>query len=313
MLKDIVRVVFMKKKFASSALCLLTAIIWGSAFSAQEIASRYSDMIDAFFFNGIRFFVGSVALIPVILLFEREKFDKNKFCKTVIYGMITGCFLFAASAFQQLGIQMTGESGKAGFISGMYLIFVPIVSFIFFRQKISHFVWCGMVFSFAGLYFLCVGGNGISSIQMGDVLLLISAFFYTGHIIVIDKFIKKVSPLKCSSVQFMTVALLNTAFGLMFGHVSWEGITLTLFPILYCGIMSTGIGYTCQMIGQKFTPPAVAALLFSTEGVFSVIAECIVKRRLPETVTIIGCALMFAGIIFSQLPPIRKKNNGQTE
>lgn len=303
----------MKKKFASSALCLLTAVIWGSAFSAQEIASRYSDMIDAFFFNGIRFFVGSVALIPVILLFEREKFDKDKFGKTAIYGMITGCFLFAASAFQQFGIQMTGESGKAGFISGMYLIFVPIVSFIFFRQKISHFVWCGMAFSFAGLYFLCVGGSGISSIRMGDVLLLISAFFYTGHIIVIDKFINKVSPLKYSSVQFMTVALLNIVFGLMFGHVSWEGVTHTIFPILYCGIMSTGVGYTCQMIGQKFTPPAVAVLLFSTEGVFSVIAECIVKRRLPETVTVIGCALMFAGIIFSQLPPIRKKNNGQTE
>lgn len=292
----------MKKKFGSAALCLLTAIIWGFAFSAQEIASRSSDLIDAFFFNGIRFAIGSISLIPVIMLFEREKnIDKKKLKNTIVYGMITGCFLFAATAFQQFGIQLTGESGKAGFITGMYLIFVPIVSFIIFRQRISPFVWCGMVFAIVGLYFLCMG-DSVFTIKPGDALVLVSSFFYTGHIIVIDKFIGKVSPLKYSSIQFMTVAFLNIIFGLIFGHITWEGVVATIYPILYCGIMSTGVAYTCQMFGQKHTPPAIAALLFSTEGLFSVVAECIVKRALPTRMILLGCSLMFVGIIFSQLP-----------
>lgn len=292
----------MKKKFASASLCLLTAIIWGFAFSAQEIASRSSDLIDAFFFNGIRFAIGSISLIPVILLFEREKnIDKKKLKNTAIYGMITGCFLFAATAFQQFGIQLTGESGKAGFITGMYLIFVPIVSFIIFKQKISPFVWIGMIFAIVGLYFLCMG-DSVFTVKPGDALVLVSSFFYTGHIIIVDKFIGKVSPLKYSSVQFMTVAVLNIIFGLIFGHITWEGVVATIYPILYCGIMSTGVAYTCQMFGQKNTPPSVAALLFSTEGLFAAVAECIVKRTLPEPVILLGCALMFVGIIFSQLP-----------
>lgn len=292
----------MKKKFASASLCLLTAIIWGFAFSAQEIASRSSDLIDAFFFNGIRFAIGSISLIPVILLFEREKnIDKKKLKNTAIYGMITGCFLFAATAFQQFGIQLTGESGKAGFITGMYLIFVPIVSFIIFKQKISPFVWIGMIFAIVGLYFLCLR-DSVFTVKPGDALVLVSSFFYTGHIIIVDKFIGKVSPLKYSSVQFMTVAVLNIIFGLIFGHITWEGVVATIYPILYCGIMSTGVAYTCQMFGQKNTPPSVAALLFSTEGLFAAVAECIVKRTLPEPVILLGCALMFVGIIFSQLP-----------
>lgn len=304
----------MKKKFLSAGLCLTAAIVWGFAFSFQEKASLSSDKIDAFFFGGIRFLVGSVSLIPLILLLERnkslsveEKKTNNK--NTFIYGVITGAILFVAATLQQFGIQLTGESGKAGFITGMYLIFVPIVSFVIFKQKASPLVWIAVLFSFVGLYFLCLNGSSFT-IKAGDILLFMCALCFTAHIIVIDKFIGKVSALKYSSIQFATVGVLNLIIGAFVGHITLDGIISTIVPILYCGIMSTGVAYTCQMVGQKFTPPAIAALLFSTEGLFSVIAESLIEKTIPSKAMIIGCSLMFIGIILSQIPfPVKSKKS----
>ena len=301
----------MKKKFLSAGLCLLAAVVWGTAFKIQEIASVNADKIDAFFFGGIRFLLGGVILIPLWFIFEKEadltpalKAKKHK--STVIYGIITGAVLFVASALQQFGIQLTGESGKAGFITGMYLIFVPIASLIIFRQKASPLVWGAVAFSFVGLYFLCLNG-GSFSVQLGDVLVLLCAMFFTAHIIVIDRFIGRVSALRYSSVQFITVGVLNLTVGILFGHFTWEGFVAILFPIIYCGVMSTGVAYTCQIIGQKFTPPTIAALLFSTEGLFSVIFESIMESRVPSGTMLLGCALMFIGVILSQIPDPFKK------
>lgn len=296
-------------------LCLIAAVVWGFAFSFQEIASNNVHLIDAFFFGGIRFAVGAVSLIPVILLFEREKelpkeLKKKKMKCTALYGVITGVVLFVAATLQQFGIQITQASGKAGFITGMYLIFVPIAGFVLFKQKVSPIVWGAAVIALCGLYFLCMGGSGFT-VSVGDILLLLCSLCFTAHIIVIDKFIVKVSALKYSAIQFGTVAVLNIIVGLFFGHVTWEGIVATIIPILYCGIGSTGVAYTCQILGQKLTPPTIAALLFSTESLFSVIAECIFKEKLPTTTMLIGCSLMFVGIILSQLPVEFKKVNGK--
>jgi drug/metabolite transporter (DMT)-like permease len=301
----------MKKKLLSAGLCLLAAVVWGTAFKIQEIASVNADKIDAFFFGGIRFLLGGLILIPLWFVFEKEtdltpEIKAKKHKSTIIYGIITGAVLFVASALQQFGIQLTGESGKAGFITGMYLIFVPIASLIIFRQKASPLVWGAVAFSFVGLYFLCLNG-GAFSIKAGDVLVFLCAIFFTAHIIVIDRFIGRVSALRYSSVQFITVGVLNLLTGTIFGHITWEGFVATLFPIIYCGVMSTGVAYTCQIIGQKFTPPTIAALLFSTEGLFSVIFESIVERRVPSGTMLIGCALMFVGIILSQIPDPFKK------
>ena len=301
----------MKKKLLSAGLCLLAAVVWGTAFKIQEIASVNADKIDAFFFGGIRFLLGGLILIPLWFVFEKEtdltpEIKAKKHKSTIIYGIITGAVLFVASALQQFGIQLTGESGKAGFITGMYLIFVPIASLIIFRQKASPLVWGAVAFSFVGLYFLCLNG-GAFSIKAGDVLVFLCAIFFTAHIIVIDRFIGRVSALRYSSVQFITVGVLNLLTGTIFGHITWEGFVATLFPIIYCGVMSTGVAYTCQIIGQKFTPPTIAALLFSTEGLFSVIFESIVEKRVPSGTMLIGCALMFVGIILSQIPDPFKK------
>jgi drug/metabolite transporter (DMT)-like permease len=305
----------MNKKILSPLLCLTAAIVWGFAFSFQEIASNNVELIDAFFFGGIRFGVGALSLIPVILLFEKEKGlekaeKKLKMKNTVIFGIITGAILFAASTVQQFGIQITQASGKAGFITGMYLIFVPIAGYILFKQRISPIVWGAAIIALGGLYFLCIGGEGFT-VSVGDILLLICALCFTAHIIVIDKFIGRVSALKYSVVQFATVSVLNLLTGVFFGHVTWEGIVATIIPILYCGLGSTGIAYTCQILGQKYTAPTVAALLFSTEGLFSVIAECIFKEKLPSGTMLLGCSLMFVGIILSQLPLEFKRVDGK--
>jgi drug/metabolite transporter (DMT)-like permease len=312
----------MKKKLLSAGLCLLAAVVWGTAFKIQEIASVNADKIDAFFFGVIRFLLGGLILIPLWFVFEKEtdltpEIKAKKHKSTIIYGIITGAVLFVASALQQFGIQLTGESGKAGFITGMYLIFVPIASLIIFRQKASPLVWGAVAFSFVGLYFLCLNG-GAFSIKAGDVLVFLCAIFFTAHIIVIDRFIGRVSALRYSSVQFITVGVLNLLTGTIFGHITWEGFVATLFPIIYCGVMSTGVAYTCQIIGQKFTPPTIAALLFSTEGLFSVIFESIVERRVPSGTMLIGCALMFVGIILSQIPDpfkrfYKKKETNENE
>ena len=305
----------MSKKILSPMLCLIAAIVWGFAFSFQETASNSQHLIDAFFFGGIRFAVGAISLIPLVFIFEREKetdkvIKKQKMKNTAIYGIITGAVLFAASTFQQFGIQITKASGKAGFITGLYLIFVPIVSFLIFKQKISPIVWGAALIALSGLYFLCIGGSGFT-VSIGDILLLICSLCFTGHIIVIDRFINKVSVLKYSAIQFFTVAILNILTGVMFGHVIWEGIVATIVPIIYCGIGSTGVAYTCQILGQKLTPPTVAALLFSTESLFSVVAECIFKGILPSSTMLIGCSLMFVGIILSQLPLEFKRVDGK--
>lgn len=305
----------MNKKILSPLLCLTAAIVWGFAFSFQEIASNNVELIDAFFFGGIRFGVGALSLIPVILLFEKEKDfrkaeKKLKMKNTVIFGIITGAILFAASTVQQFGIQITQASGKAGFITGMYLIFVPIAGYILFKQRISPIVWGAAIIALGGLYFLCIGGEGFT-VSVGDILLLICALCFTAHIIVIDKFIGRVSALKYSVVQFATVSVLNLLTGVFFGHVTWEGIIATIIPILYCGLCSTGIAYTCQILGQKYTAPTVAALLFSTEGLFSVIAECIFKEKLPSGTMLLGCSLMFVAIILSQLPLEFKRVDGK--
>ncbi len=310
----------MKKKLLSAGLCLLAAIVWGSAFKVQEIASTNADKIDAFFFGGLRFLLGGIVLIPLWFVFERERdltleLRRKKHKCSLIYGIITGAVLFVASALQQFGIQMTGESGKAGFITGMYLIFVPIASYFLFKQRVSPLVWGAVALSFVGLYFLCLNG-GKFTLQLGDILVFLCAFFFTAHIIVIDRFIGRVSALRYSSIQFITVGVLNLIVGLFFGHISYEGFLLVLFPILYCGFMSTGVAYTCQIIGQKFTPPAIAALLFSTEGLFSVIFESIIEGRVPSGTMIVGCVLMFIGIILSQLPSDilrRRKKQGEKE
>ncbi len=298
-----------KFRFLGPAICLLTAIIWGSGFPFQDMVGKDFAHIDGFSFNGIRFIIGGIILIPIILIFEREKgtpeVKKPRLKRTISFGAISGAILAFSATLQQFGIQLTGESGKAGFITGLYLIIVPIASFIIFRQRPSVFVWIAIPFSLVGLYFLSVQGG--FSVQAGDILVLICAFGFASQIIFIDKVADKVSSIKFSCAQFFVAGAICLTLGLIFGNLTWQGITNNILPILYCGIMSAGAAYTLQIIGQKYTPPAVASLLFALEGLFATVFECIFEKTFPKDRAIIGCVLMLIAVILSQIPKKEKK------
>lgn len=301
-----------KKKFKllGPLICLLTAIIWGSGFPFQDIVGRDTANIDNFSFNGIRFIIGGIVLIPVFLIFEREKGVpkeqlKPKLKHTLIFGAISGALLAVSAVLQQSGIQLTGESGKAGFITGFYLIILPVAMLIIFKQKPSIFVWIAIPISLLGLYFLSVTSD--FKIQLGDLLVLLCAFGFSAQMIFVDRVGNKVSTLKFSCTQFFVAGIICMILGLLFGNLKWQGITNNILPILYCGVMSAGAAYTLQNIGQKHTAPAVASLIFALEGLFATIFECIFEKSLPSGRAIIGCVLMLTAVLLSQIPKKEKK------
>jgi len=300
-----------KTKFIYPFICLLTAIIWGSGFPFQDMAGARPDLLDGFAFNSLRFVIAGIVVIPVFLIFEREKElteaeKKAKLRHTVLYGAISGAILAISSALQQFGIQLTRESGKAGFITGLYLIIVPVAAFFLFKQKTSIFVWIAIPISLLGLYFLSV--SSAFTIKTGDLLVLACSFGYASQIIFIDKVGDKVSSIKFSCTQFFVASIISFILSLIFGAFTLEGISINILPIIYCGIFSAGAAYTLQVIGQKHTPPALAALLFSTEGLFATVFECIFEGKAPTSRVLIGCVLMLIAIVFSQIPPKRSSN-----
>jgi drug/metabolite transporter (DMT)-like permease len=213
--------------------------------------------------------------------------------------------LSVSAVLQQFGIQLTGESGKAGFITGFYLIILPVAMLIIFKQKPSIFVWIAIPISLVGLYFLSVTSD--FKIQLGDLLVLLCAFGFSAQMIFVDRVGAKVSTLKFSCTQFFSAGIICMILGLLFGNLTWQGITNNIVPILYCGVMSAGAAYTLQNIGQKHTAPAVASLIFALEGLFATIFECIFEKSIPSGRAIVGCVLMLTAVLLSQIPKKEKK------
>lgn len=286
----------MKDKIKSTALLFLTAIIWGFAFVAQRVGADY---VGAFTFNGIRFLLGSMSLIPVILIFEREKFDKSKFIRTVLTGLLGGAVLFIASTLQQYGVVYTGSAGKAGFLTGLYIVIVPIIRF-FMGKKTSILTFFGALFALAGLFFLCMTGDKIT-FGKGDIVLIVGAVFWAIHILVVDRFVNNVSTLKFSMIQFFTCGTLSMISALIVENIEFSAIKSAGIPILYGGLMSVGVAYTCQILGQKKADPTFASIVFSTESVFSAIGGAIILHEIMTGRGYFGCVLIFIGIILSQI------------
>lgn len=291
------------KKLGSSAILLATAIIWGFAFVAQTVGADY---IGAFTFNGIRFLLGALSLIPVIHFFEKTDMTPELKKKTLICGSIAGVFLFSASTLQQFGIQLTGNAGKASFITGFYTVLVPVAAFFILHKKVSPFTWVGVVFAVVGLYFVCM--NGGESFGFGDVLTLIATCFWTAHIVFIDYSTESIPPICFSMVQFFVCGFLSVICALIFEDITFSSITAAALPIIYGGFMSVGVAYTCQAVGQKYADPAPAAIILSTESVFGAIGGAIILGERMQPRGYIGCVLIFAGIILSQITP--KKSSG---
>ena len=289
----------------NSLLLLLTATIWGIAFVAQSVSMDY---IGGFTFNSIRSLIGSLTLLPVILLLNKQKSaeEKNRpqtssSQKLLITGGIyCGIILCLASNFQQFGIKYT-TVGKAGFITACYIIIVPVIG-IFLRKKCSPFIWIAVILSLCGLYLLCLTPGEGFAIGKGELLVLICAFLFSIHILVIDHFSPLVDGVKMSCIQFFVCGILSGIPALLLEKPDLTDILAAKVPVLYAGIMSCGVAYTLQIVGQKNMNPTVASLILSLESCISVIAGWLLLGQSLSSREIWGCILMFGAIILAQLP-----------
>lgn len=289
----------------NSLLLLLTATIWGVAFVAQSVSMDY---IGAFTFNAIRCLIGSLTLLPVIWLLDKKRpvEEKKKISgpserrTLIIGGICCGVLLCLASNFQQFGIKYT-TVGKAGFITACYIIIVPIIG-IFLKKKCSPFIWIAVILSLSGLYLLCLTPGEGFAVGKGELLVLICAFLFSLHILVIDHFSPLADGVKMSCIQFLVAGILSGIPALLFENPTLSGLLAAKIPILYAGIMSCGVAYTLQIVGQKNMNPTIASLILSLESCISVIAGWLILGQNLSGREILGCVLMFIAIILAQLP-----------
>ncbi|MDR2655437.1 MAG: DMT family transporter [Oscillospiraceae bacterium] len=284
------------KKALSMSYLVLAAVIWGVAFVAQVDAINY---VGSFTYTGVRFGLGALSLIPIILIFERGAKGGEKLKSTFIAGILAGVILFAAVNLQQVGIEMTQSAGKAGFITGLYTVIVPVIG-IFIGRRSGLSIWIGAVCACVGLYLLSVT-NGFAAPETGDIVLFAGALLWAVHILVIDKFVGGIYPLRFSALQFSVCAAISMACAFAFETVSLRGILAGYAPILYGGVLSAGIAYTLQIVGQKDVEPAKAAIVFSMESLFAAIGGALILGERMTARGYIGCGFIFAGIIVSQL------------
>ncbi len=291
------------RQIRQSLILLLTAVIWGVAFVAQSVGMDY---VGPFTFICARSLIGGLVLLPCITLLDRLNGQQKKSTdrkKLLLGGICCGLALCTASCFQQFGILYTSV-GKAGFLTAFYIIIVPILG-LFFGKKCGPFVWIGVLLALAGLYFLCM----TESLRLGngDILVFICAFLFSVHILVIDYFTQYVDGVKMSCIQFFVCAAVSGAAMLIFERPEPAQLLAAWKPVLYAGVLSSGAGYTLQIVGQKDMNPTVASLILSLESVVSVLAGMLFLNQHLSSRELFGCVLMFAAIILAQLPQQEKK------
>lgn len=273
----------------------LTAAIWGFAFVAQRAGMEY---IGPFTFNGIRFILGSISLLPLILWLKfKQKSPSGKHKNIIKGGLLAGIVLFAGASLQQAGMVYT-EAGKAGFITGFYVILVPLIG-IFIGQHITKLLWAGALIALAGLYLLTI--NGPFVLQKGDFLILLSAFFWAVHVQVINKLVDTHAALPLSAFQFAVCGILSLVSGFIFETINMESILQATLPLLYGGFMSVGIAYTMQVVAQQHVHPAYASIILSFETVFAVVGGWLILGELLSLQNLAGCFLMLTGIVIVQV------------
>ena len=310
------------KKMLGNLLLLLTAMIWGTAFVGQRVGM---DSIEPITFNAARMALAAV-MVGALAYVLRKKHKRNvarqavsgtkvsatadntfpesdastaQWHNTVKGGICCGLFLTAGSVFQQMGVVYT-TAGKAGFITAMYMLLVPVINFILFKKKNSWLVWLAVFIGVGGMYLLCVKED--FTLTRGDVLVCICALMFSGHILSCDYFVKLANPIELAAVQFTTAAVISAVIACLTETPVWDGIVSAAVPILYCGVVSGGIGYTLQIVAQKFTDPTVASLLMSLESVFAVIAGAVLLGEQMSSRELLGCVVMFIAIILVQVP-----------
>jgi len=293
-----------QKALRGSLLLLIGSVIWGAAFAAQRAGM---DHMPPFAFSGIRMLLGGLVMMPVVRLLDRKpdlsaeeaakrKRDQRK------AGLICGLFLFAATSLQQAGLVST-SAGKAGFLTALYVVLVPLAGLLVFRVHPGRIIWIGVALAVAALYLLCVPAAGFR-VEAGDLLLIGCAVCFTGQILGVDRYAPKVNGAALARDEFLVTGILSMIIALCTEKITWEGIGEALFPILYTGIMSSAVGYSLQIFGQRDVNPTVASLLMCLESVFAVITGAVLLGETMTSREILGSLLMFAAVILAQLSPV---------
>lgn len=296
------------KKLVGNTLLIIAALVWGYAYIPQSVGMDY---VNPFTFNGIRCILAGIALIPACIVFDILKKKKGTYVKPtkeeskilITGGISCGIILFISSTLQQYGIANT-TVGKAGFIAVLYILIVPFVEF-FMKKPLPKNIWLCLAIALIGLYLLCVNEN--FTFQKGDFFVFLGAIGYSFHIITIDRFSPKTDGTKLSCIQFITAGLISSIFILIVDKPTLSAIMMARLPIIYAGIVSGGVGYTLQIIGQKWTDSTVASLLLSLESVFAILSGALFLFQIPTLRETIGCILMFIAIIIIQLTSKEKE------
>ena len=287
-------------RLRADLILLLVAAIWGLSFVAQRSGM---DHLGPFTFNAIRFFIGSILLLPVARFLDCRRRDaglplvRYRERELLAGGALTGLVLFAAATFQQAGIAST-TAGKAGFITSLYVVLVPLLG-LALRQRPPAAVWVGAVLATAGLYFLTIEGG--FRMAWGDLLVLAGAFMWAAHFLVLGHLSPRTDPVKLAYLQFLACAALSAIIALLIETTTAAGLLAALGAILFTGLLSVGIGYTLQVVAQRDAPPADTAIVLSLEAPFAVLGGVLLLGEQLTTRALIGCALMLAGILVSQL------------
>ncbi len=291
------------KRFSGNIMLLIAAVIWGTAFVAQSEGMAY---VEPFTYGGIRTLIGGFVLIPIILAFrkaggkqDRPKAEKKAQLRTTVKGGICcGLVLFAASSLQQWGITMT-TAGKAGFITALYIIIVPVFELILYRKS-SLRVWLCVTVAAIGFWLLCIKEG--FTVGTGDMLVLLCAVCFAVHIMTIDHFNEKnADPLLMSCIQFFTAGTIMTVCMFIFEEPELGAVFDAKYTILYAGIMSSGAAFTLQILGQRTADPASATLIMSLESVFAALSGWLILHEALLPKELLGCVLVFGAVIFVQL------------
>ncbi|MBE5778237.1 MAG: DMT family transporter [Clostridiales bacterium] len=308
----------MKSSLRSSLLLLLTAMIWGLAFVAQDVAM---ESVRAFTFNGARMMLAALMLLVVCAVLEKKAASQpeNNDGTTIplksmssaqkkqllIAGLLCGSVLAVASSLQQIGLEQGAAPGKAGFITALYIVLVPICG-LFFGKKLRLVLIPAVVFSVAGLYLLCMTGSADAAsglrLETADIYLILCALGFTAHILIIDYFSPRTDCVKLSCLQFFVCSIICIIMACIFEKPRWPQLLDCLVPLLYAGLLSGGLGYTLQMVAQKDLDPTVASLIMCLESVFAVLGGLIILKDGMSHYEYIGCALMMCGILLAQWP-----------
>ncbi len=284
----------------ADGLLLLTATIWGFAFVAQRVGMAY---VGPFTFNGVRFALGSLSLVPLLFILDRRPTKARRLLPPTRTGVLlgggglAGLFLFAGASLQQVGLVYT-TAGNAGFITGLYVVIVPIMG-LALRQRTNVGTWLGAFLAAVGLYFLSITAQ--FTIAWGDFLELIGAFFWAAHVLIIGWLSPRMDALKLAITQFAACSILSLATALAIETITWEGLQQAAIPILYGGLGSVGVAYTLQVVAQKDAAPAHAAIFLSMEAVFAAFGGWLLLNEVLTPRALLGCGLMLAGMLLSQL------------